>query len=341
MLLFFLSLSNSLAETNSSLAIVGDAYGRLDFNLPDQAYTPNPFHPFDGANGFGIGWFGADISLNERRVGAQLDLRFGPNAALYNGGDADINMFGIPGTGTLDQVKQAYVSYNPTTDTTSMVIGKFDTPYGAEDSETRNNMNYTRGALRWHMQPLHHTGMKLGIDTNTVSFSAIVVNGWNQSFDQNNLPSLGLKMDFESNLSIGYLGGYEDQNHTDLRHFVDVVFKHETTKTTFHFNGNYILEGSDSSYGGALLLGYKVSNLLTINTRAEYLYDSIQRQLITGTLSFIHEPSFIDYKKKSMRVFVELRHDQSNMEDFLAKENEYRNASTMALVGFTIRESIR
>ena len=100
-------------------------------------------------NGFALSFLGIATAFAGGEVGATGSFRFGPSVPEYYAGD--MAGFGI------DNLTQGFVTWSPT-DEFSMDIGLFGTIFGAEVAESWQNLNYTRGALYYSLQPFWYTG---------------------------------------------------------------------------------------------------------------------------------------------------------------------------------------
>jgi len=198
--------------------VFADAYFGWNYNSPKPQTSGNGvIRAFDTANGFALGWAGLDIAHAAEPIGGTLSLRFGPTAQRYSSScagrcDADYG---------LENVKQAFASFRPGGETSPITLdfGKFDTIYGAEVAESQDNINYTRGVLYWLGQPLSHTGLRANLElTRNLSARAIVVNGWNNTIDNNTGKTFGAQFIAHAprndahawiSASLGYLGGPE------------------------------------------------------------------------------------------------------------------------------------
>lgn len=177
-----------------SLDAFADAYVSINSNNPTPA-SPNAagvggnsFRAYDVTNGFALGWLGVNASYAGDPVGATVSLRFGPSASIYSGTDSAIG---------LQFVKQAYLTLRPggSNGKFSLDFGKFDTFVGAETADSHLNINYTRGVLYWYAQPLFHTGFRAQYDfTKALSAKLILVNGWNDTVDNNAGKTGGLQL---------------------------------------------------------------------------------------------------------------------------------------------------
>jgi hypothetical protein len=196
--------------------LFADAYANLNYNFPKPQDAAGTLRAFDRHQGFSLAWVGADVTYAPKPVGGTVSLRLGPSAELHADSclsqttrcDADVLGLGF--------VKQAFASWKPGPGI-QVDFGKFDTPLGAEVSESQNNPNYTRGALFWFAQPLFHTGLRGSFQlVETFGVTALVVNGWNQTLDNNAGKTFGLQARWtpvpELGLSLGWLGGPEQDD---------------------------------------------------------------------------------------------------------------------------------
>lgn len=200
-----------------------DAYVSLNTSFPQpQGSSPtgggNSFRAYDVNNGVSLHWIGADLSYAPDPIGATISVRFGPSAAIHAGADAAIH---------LENIKQAFATLK--VKQLALDFGKFDTFIGAEVADSQFNMNYTRGVLYWYAQPLFHTGFRAQYDFGELAtLRAIVVNGWNDTLDNNGGKSGGLQFTIKGkdklSASLGYILGPE-QADTEVRSCpVDTAF---------------------------------------------------------------------------------------------------------------------
>jgi hypothetical protein len=197
-----------------------DGYLGLNWMRPKPPGGANGVtRAYDTSNGFGLSWAGVDATYPAEPVGGTVSLRFGPtaeriaNSCISGTCDSSVG---------LSFVKQAFASWRPW-NPIQLDFGKFDTIYGAEVAESQDNMNYTRGVVYWFTQPLFHTGLRVNAQlTDNLTLRALVVNGWNNTIDNNLGKDLGLQLAL--NLprsgnggtllatSLGYLGGPEQDD---------------------------------------------------------------------------------------------------------------------------------
>lgn len=190
------------------LGAFADAYGQVDWGLPKpQTGEGAVSRAYATKQGFALSWIGFDASYDPDPVGATVGLRFGPTARSYAGADQD---------SALEYVKQAYATWRPggAEGRFSFDFGKFDTIYGAEVAESHGNMNYTRSVLYWFAQPLFHTGLRAHAEVAPeLALTALIVNGWNNSVDNNIGKTFGLQASstpFDGlTVTAGWIGGPE------------------------------------------------------------------------------------------------------------------------------------
>jgi len=227
------AVSEQSWEDTFDVRVFADAYFGWNYNSPKPQATGNGvIRAFDTSNGFALAWAGLDIGHAPEPIGGMLSLRFGPSAQRYNSscaGKCD-SEYG------LQNVKQAYASFRPGGDGSpiSLDFGKFDTIYGAEVADSQDNINYTRGVLYWLGQPAFHTGLRASLEiTKNLSARALVVNGWNNTIDNNTGKTFGAQFTAHAprsethewlSASLGYLGGPERDDTVAVQCAAGTVF---------------------------------------------------------------------------------------------------------------------
>jgi hypothetical protein len=198
-----------------------DAYASINYDFPKPQSGANSIsRAFDTSNGFALSWVGVDASYPAEPVGGTVSLRFGPTAeriahSCY--GDTCDSAIGM------SIVKQAFASWRPL-NALSFDFGKFDTIYGAEVADSQDNINYTRGIVYWFTQPLFHTGLRVNANlTDWLTLRGLLVNGYNNTIDNNSGKSIGLQLGATAqrssdggtllSASLGYLVGPEQNDY--------------------------------------------------------------------------------------------------------------------------------
>jgi hypothetical protein len=250
-----------------------------------RAWETNSFNSTIGRttnNGFNLHWLGLDAAYDAGEFAATGSLRFGTAVPVYYGANrSDL--------GT-ENLTQAYVSWRPA-DKLNLDLGQFNTIYGAEVAESWKNLNYSRGALYYAMQPSHHTGLRINYAiSDAVSLNGLIVNGANTVVDDNDKPSVGLQVaatpSDSFSLYAGYLGAFEPSTDADLfSHFFDLVATVKAGDLTLVLNGDYNITadaiataggGFDNAafFGISAAAGYQLSEMWGLALRFEHLGDS-------------------------------------------------------------------
>ncbi len=254
-------------------------------------------------NGFSLSFAGIDATYDAGQLGATISLRAGPSVPIFYAGDT--------GPLGIDNLTQAYASWNPTSQL-SIDFGQFSTIFGAEVAESWQNLNYTRGGLYYAMQPFWHTGVRATLSPNDqLAVTGMVVNGTNLARDDNESPSLALQLSITPNdafsLAAGWLtnlkpstdGGSFD-NFFDLVAAVTVdrfslVFNADLTVNSDKFNRGtgFTQDIQDPMFWGlSLAAGYQATDLFGLAIRGEYLSDhDNQLYKVQRTLSGVTFPS--------------------------------------------------
>jgi hypothetical protein len=202
-----------------------DAYLGVNWLFPKPQTGANGVtRAYDTENGFSLAWVGVDASYPAEPVGGTVSLRLGPSATRIGrsclAGTCDDEV-------GLSFVKQAFASWRPggAGGAVQLDLGKFDTIYGAEVAESQDNLNYTRGLVYWFAQPLVHTGLRVSAElSDELTLRALLVNGYNNSIDNNLGKDLGVQLALALprssigggtlfSASLGYLGGPERDDY--------------------------------------------------------------------------------------------------------------------------------
>jgi hypothetical protein len=195
-------------------------------------------------------------------------------------------------------------------------LGMFTSPFGTESLESFRNPNYTISALYVYGQPSWHLGAKATWQVDeTVALMAMLVNGSNNAsetqqgagLDQS--PTLGGSIKYAPHSTVSFgLGGLlaTDGVHNDdggVDAFVDLVAHLELGSLTALLNADFILTrdaapstGDRHFWGGSLTAGYRLTSMVGVAGRAEYLQDDANYgggdrwRLVTGTVTLDVKP---------------------------------------------------
>ena len=129
-----------------------DAYYRFNFNDPSGGKTNNLTSFTNSQSSFELGMASLKVDHSFGKVSATADVGFGKRAQEFSYNDV--------GT-TLTAVKQAYISYAPSSDV-KFTIGKWATHVGYELLDAYANRNYSM-SYGFSYGPFFHTGLKADI----------------------------------------------------------------------------------------------------------------------------------------------------------------------------------
>jgi hypothetical protein len=270
--------------SNLKLGAFVDAYAAIRSdrnarpNFAGVAYGGYYHEAYAQANGFALAFGGIDAAYSGEKLGATISLRFGPGLNRFYA--ADVSNLGI------QNITQAFVTYKPV-ETLTLDLGQFTTIYGAEVLESWKNINYSRGALYYAMQPFWHTGLRANlVISDAIALNGLIVNGVNNAFENNKSPSLGLQAVITAGktltLAVGYLGAINPRDGVNgiFQNFFDAVAT--ITAGGFKLVANadlnlYKNPGSDNGenfWGISVAPSYAFNDMLGIGVRFEYLADS-------------------------------------------------------------------
>ncbi len=164
--------------------------GGYTYNFKNPDSGENDFRVFDHkSNSFTFDlaelMFTKDAPLGG--VGYRLKLSAGETAKwIHSRGLGDV------GKDEFD-LTEAYIDYlAPIGKGLKFRFGKFVTMHGAEVIEAKDNFNYSRGLLFNYAIPFTHTGLMAGYAfSDQVSANLYVVNGWDNTDDNNNGKTVG------------------------------------------------------------------------------------------------------------------------------------------------------
>ena len=323
-----------------------DTYYSYNFNTPKTPCATvggvaifNCLHNFDVAhNSFSLNL--AELALEKKptpdsRGGYRIDLDYGSAAAIVAG-------FEPGGVGIYQNIQQAYLSYLAPAGkgTVQFDFGKFVTWNGNEVIETKDNWNYSRSLLFALAIPYYHQGIRAAYSPNDkVTVTGFLVNGWNNSVDNNGGKSVGLAVNAKPNSKVNvianYTGGPELNNdNSDWRHLFDLVATYTATPM-LSVAANYDIgkELGAKWQGIAVYLKAQPNSWFAVIPRYEYFNDKDGWALIgqnvqefTLTAEFKH--------KDGVMMRVEYRGDFANTPYFLKNVSESVKTQNELVVGW-------
>ncbi len=249
------------------------------------------------------------------------------------------------GTNAFD-LTEAYISYNaPVGKGLRLDFGKFVTFFGAEVIEAIDNPNYSRSFLFNYAIPFTHTGLKASYAfTDALNASLYVVNGWDNSTDNNRGKSVGVSVGYApaevfSILVNGMTGPEQNEtpppaigsSSTNNRDLLDIVATIKPIKKlSFILNTDNGREqdvvlptgftGQATWAGYAAIAKYDLTDAHSIAIRGEVFSDTDGYR--TGTAQRLKEITLTWETRFSNGIIIrpEYRHDSSSAQVFDAVE---------------------
>ncbi len=250
------------------------------------------------------------------------------------------------GTDSFD-VTEAYVSYNAAVGRgLRFDFGKFVTFHGAEVIEAIDNPNYSRSFLFNFSIPFTHTGLEMSYAfSDAVSASFHIVNGWDNSTDNNRAKSYGISLGFTPaevfSLTVNGMTGPEQDEQganaptvgsssSNTRNLLDLVATIKPVKPLAiilnyddgkedNVPGTLLPSGisGDAKWSGlAGIVKYDFNNTYSLAVRGEYFDD--KDGFRTGTVQKLKEVTVTPEIRLSGGVILrpEYRHDTSDKTSF-------------------------
>jgi Putative beta-barrel porin-2, OmpL-like. bbp2 len=146
--------STKTPEPAKTTTITGsvDVYYRFNFaNAKKSGYTNNATSFTNSQNSFELGMASLKVAHSFGKIGAVVDLGFGSRAKEFSYNE----------TGITQAVKQAYVTFAPSSKVT-FTMGKFGTHVGYELLDPQLNRNYSMSYM-FSYGPFSHTGLKMDV----------------------------------------------------------------------------------------------------------------------------------------------------------------------------------
>ena len=293
-----------LASTGGQpLTITGlvDTYFTHNTNAPDDGnntlYYTNP-----NARGFGLNQLKLEIETGgDGPFGFRSDIWFGSGARLFRDGLE-------PGPlADVLYLQQAY-GYYQFGNGAQFDLGLFGTIAGLEVAESHLNWNYSRGILWAWNEPFSHLGARLGVPlTDTFTGTLLLVNGFDNAWDQNSGKSYGLQGSLAPsdrfNTTLTWINGPENAGTNDgwLRDLSWNAYLGLGERLEAMVNMDYIsatdeMGESAMSWGLGGYLRFHLSDRVRIAERYEFMNDrearstGLEQMLMENTLTLEFQP---------------------------------------------------
>jgi hypothetical protein len=331
--------------------------GSLDFSgYVDGYYSYNANRPSNAANGqvndfynfndktdqFNLSAAKLTINHDADPVGVHLDLLWGrTNVILHNANEQS----------TVNYIEQAYVSVKPPkAHGTEIDFGQFSTAAGAEVIEAKDDWAYSRSLLFAEGTPYYHFGLRTTTPVTSYWTAGVqVVNGWNNTVDNNGGVTLGLtsaltkpKFGWAANY---YTGPENTDTQKAWRNLFDTTITlTPTSKFSAYVNYDYVQnrtpasgavkEQSQHVQGVAVAGRGAVTPKSSIAGRFEFFND--QLGFSTGTAQKLKEfTATYEYKwAAGLLSRAEYRRDWSNQDVFHKGDSQLVSAQSTFTVAF-------
>ncbi|MCX7770184.1 MAG: porin [Proteobacteria bacterium] len=242
-----------------------------------------------------------------------------------------IHSAGLGAAGEHFDLTEAYIDYIfDKGNGIKLRAGKFATFIGAEVIEAIDNPNFSRSLLFNYAIPFTHTGLMISYPlTDKLSTSLYLVNGWDNTEDNNKSKSFGLSFGYTPSeifsLTTNLMYGPEqNNNNSDNRFLVDLISTIKPTKKlSFIINADYGNEkgidpnGKDADWKGiAGIVKYDFNDTFGLALRGEYFKDT--DGVRTGISQEVKEITVTPELRLSSGLIIrpEYRHDWSTKKAF-------------------------
>jgi len=290
-----------------------DAYYSNNFNNPENG-TNDLYYTNPNSRGFGLNQAKLEVdAFGDGPVGVRADIWFGSGARGFRDGLEP---------GPLEDVlylQQAY-GYYQFENGSQLDFGLFNTIAGLEVAESHLNWNYSRGLLWAWNEPFSHLGAKYSAPiSDTFTGTVMLVNGFDNAFDQNSGKSYGVQGSWAPNdrfnTTLTWIHGPENFG-TNMGYQKDVSWNMyagltEKFEVMVNFDGIWN-ENPDATKQRSWGLGgyarYSLAEKWKVAGRFEYFDDTQARSTgvehilkeTTLTLEYAPQPRFItrfEYRK--------------------------------------------
>ena len=205
-------------------------------------------------------------------------------------------------------------------------LGKFVSPLGAEVIRARDDWNYTRSLLFVLAIPYYHVGLRASLPVDDkVSLAGWLVNGWNNSTENNSGKSVGFGGTVKPTASLTWVanvmyGPEQPNNDHDKRLVVDTTLTWTATpKLSLMANYDYgqdTYSGVGVSWQGLAVYGrFQATSWWALVGRYEWLNDD--DAFMTGTPQKLQELTITSEQKVGPLITrLEYRRDHSSTDFF-------------------------
>lgn len=311
-----------------------DAYYKYDF-----AKTPgNTYTSFTGThNSFALGMGSVKLEHKGEKVGAVVDLGFGPRAKEFSYND----------DGITQAIKQLYVTYTPA-DWITFTMGTWGTHVGYEVLDPQLNRNYSMSYM-FTNGPFSHTGVKANLTSGKHGFMV----GISNATDYRIPPSGYINKKFflaQYSLTLDKLSAYinfvsgQSPDTSKSSQIDGVLIAKVSDKFSVGFNGTYAsVKAWDGSknldgegwWGSALYLNFDPQPWFGLTLRGELFNDDNQLKTFANSSeggSIFATTLSANFKIGGLTLIPEFRLDNANKKVlFVDKDGAFTKSASNVL----------
>jgi hypothetical protein len=327
--------NSALATPAAPFKISGsvDAYYRFNFNSPGTASYNNLTSFTPSQNSFELGMASLKAEHTIGKVGIVADLGFGRRAQDFSYNDQ----------GTLQVIKQAFVTYSPS-ENVKFTMGKWATHVGYELVDASANRNYSMSYM-FTNGPFFHTGARADFVFGKSGFMIGVANPID--YTTTTSPTKTLLAQFSTGTQddklkayvnyAGYFGAKASMpTASSLNQFDLVLLGNISPKFSMGYNGTIQVIKDETEnekkrwWGSALYLNYDPTSAFGLTWRNEYFGDE-KDGLKTGANIFASTLS-ANFKVEGFRFIPEIRLDNGSKEIFTKGDGRGSKSTTSFLL---------
>ena len=324
-------------ETKPALIITGsaDVYYKYDFSKTKA----NTYTSFTGThNSFALGMASVKLEHKGNKVGAVLDLGFGPRA----------KEFAYTDEGITQAIKQLYITYSPA-DWLKFSAGSWATHVGYELVDPQLNRNYSMSYM-FTNGPFTHTGVKADITKGKHGFMIGVSNATDFRVPPDGyinkkflIAQYSLAATDNVKIYLNYVGG-KNYDTSKVSQFDAVLTAKVSDKFNIGFNGTVnTTQGWDGAknldgeswWGSALYLNVDPKPWFGLTLRGEYFNDDNQLKMFgiapEGGSIFATTLS-ANFKTGGFIFIPEFRMDNASQAVFVDKDGAGKKSASNFLI---------
>ena len=265
-----------------------------NFHDPDSDVNPGRVFDFEH-NDFTMNQLSlfierkVDVAKKQFDVGGKVEGIFGSDAGLIHANGLTDWYDGPRDPENQIDLTQLYVDFAlPVGNGLLVRVGKFVTLLNQEVIDPEGNALYSHSFLFAFSAPFTQTGILASYNlTDQWSITGGVTRGWDQAFEDNNdaidfLGQVKWAMSKDTNFILNVsIGPQRTNNNDDYRYVLDFIFSTTLSdqlsvavNADFGWEDNGAIDGDTAYWWGiAGYAGYKLTDMFTLNGRAEWFHD--------------------------------------------------------------------